>query len=282
MTQQDSKFSTPAMVSFQTAVLSQPGGRQVNEDWCLWTEVGPHLCWVVADGLGGHNGGEVASKTVVDTILESFKSDPELSHTALERHIESAQQALAREQQQTPALAEMRTTVVVLLSDSHVALWAHIGDSRLYSFKRSGLFVQTEDHSVPQALAKAGDIRRDEIRSHRDRNRLLRSLGEQGPARPTFPERTLTLGIGDAFLLCTDGFWEHVLETEMMADLVATSSATEWLNRSESRLLARVTGTHDNYSAIAVRVAPAPDLIESAGRSVADSAGQLTRELAEL
>jgi PPM family protein phosphatase len=241
---------------FQTARMCEAGGRPNNEDFCASRQVDSSTCWVVADGLGGHNGGELASKTAAEIVLESFANNPDVSAPALETHISSAQEAILKLQQQDPVVAQMRTTLVVLISDSRRALWAHVGDSRLYRFQSSGLVAQTEDHSVPQSLVKAGEISQDQIRGHADRNRLLRSLGEPGPARPYVLAAPALLCQTDAFLLCTDGFWQYVHELEMLADLVASASPEEWLDRASSRLQTRASGEYDNYSALAIFYVP--------------------------
>jgi PPM family protein phosphatase len=264
---------------FQTARLCEAGGRPNNQDFCASLQVDNSTCWVIADGLGGHNGGALASKTAAEIVLESFDDNPDISAIALESHIARAQEAILELQQQDPAVAQMRTTLVALISDSRQALWAHVGDSRLYRFQSPGLVTQTEDHSVPQSLAKAAEISQDQIRGHPDRNRLLRSLGEQGPARPSVLSAPTLLCDTDAFLLCTDGFWEYVYELEMLADLVASTSPEEWLDRAASRLLTRAHGEYDNYSALAIFYVPdgvgrksidPPDV----DRSVAPQGGQ--------
>lgn len=250
------------LVTFHTAVLSEPGGRENNEDWCGWRNIGQNTCWVVADGLGGHNGGELAAKTAATAILDSFSRNPLFSSDALRQHLLEAHNTVQLLQAQDPAVADMRTTVVTLLASSQEVMWAHVGDSRLYWFRHQRLLAQTEDHSVPQILAKAGDIPADKIRGHSDRNRLLRSIGETGPLRPVPVEQAHQTEVGDAFVLCTDGFWEHVLETEMQADVAVAASASEWLKRLQSRLLKRVSGTYDNYSAIAIYLSSAPAACE--------------------
>ena len=240
------------MNGFQTGRLSDAGGRPNNEDFCALQHVDNSTCWVVADGLGGHNGGELASRTATGSVLQSFCGNPEVSSSALESHIAAAQEAILQLQQKDPAVAQMRTTLVALISDSRQALWAHVGDSRLYRFQAGGLMAQTEDHSVPQSLVKAGEIAPDQIRGHPDRNRLLRSLGEPGPARASVLAAPVLLSDADAFLLCTDGFWEYVFEIEMLADLAASASPEQWLDRCASRLRKRAHGEYDNYSAMAV------------------------------
>jgi serine/threonine protein phosphatase PrpC len=239
---------------FHTATLWEPGGRPNNEDFYGVLPLESATCWVLADGLGAHNAGEIASKTAVESVLESFRGNAELTAGALEGHVHAAQAAVLKAQQLDPAVAGMRTTLVVLVCDSRQAIWAHVGDSRLYRFQARGLVAQTEDHSVPQSLAKAGDITASQIRHHPDRNRLLRTLGDPGSLRPTVLPAPVNLSDFEAFLLCTDGFWDDVVELEMLAGLVASASPEEWLARMAARLRQRsgAMADHDNYSALAV------------------------------
>ena len=145
----------------------------------------------------------------------------------------------------------MQSTVVGLVTDGTKACWGHVGDSRLYLFRAGRLVHQTKDHSVPQVLADAGQIEQCEIRQHEDRNRLLRTIGSKQVLRSAVFEPT-ELVKGDAFLLCSDGFWDYVLEDEMLVDLIRSAAPTDWLQRMQQRLLARVSGEFDNYTALAV------------------------------
>jgi len=237
---------------FHTSWLSERGGREWNEDCYDFLQLGPSVCWAIADGLGGHQGGQVASQIAVKAVIESFRGNPGFSQVGLQQHMTAAHEAVQKAQQDNPALAGMRTTLVVMLTDSKRGLWAHVGDSRLYRFQKRGIAEQTEDHSVPQALVKAGDITAAQVRGHCDRNRLLRSVGEPGEVQAAIPDAPRELCPGDAFLLCTDGFWEYVYETEMLADLVCSNSPGEWLARAQSRILRRASGEYDNYSAVAI------------------------------
>lgn len=114
--------------------------------------------------------------------------------------------------------------------------------------------MQTRDHSVPQMLVLTGEIKTEEIRSHPDRNKLLRALGDD---RETvkFELTRFDVRAGDAFLLCSDGFWEPVTESEMLALLQSEPTARAWLEKM-SRLAAENSGgkAMDNYTAVAVRV----------------------------
>jgi serine/threonine protein phosphatase PrpC len=243
-------------LSLSTAALSRPGGRPVNEDAeGRATHGGDHSCCVVADGLGGHGGGDVASATAVAAVLDSFRARPFLTALDIKRHIQAADEALRQRKAAEPALAGMHTTIVVLLSDGAQALWAHVGDSRLNLFRDGRFVLRTRDHSVPQVMADAGDIAEQAIRRHEDRSRLLRSLGDAEPARVEVAPEPCPLEPGDAVLLCTDGFWEYVLETEMEADLAKARSPGEWLElMTVDRLLRRAPQDHDNYTALAVFV----------------------------
>ena len=238
-----------------TATLSHPGGRTINED-----AAGPaDGCWVLADGLGGHGGGEVAARIVVDTLLAAAAQGPLTDPGALTQALLAADAAIHAHQEAEPRLERMRTTVVVLASDGRAAHWAHVGDSRLYHFRDGRIQFQSADHSVPQALVKAGEIAPAEVRFHEDRNRLLRTLGNHKDLRPTLgpaPDGApLALAPGDAFLLCTDGWWEYVTEPEMEVALAKSASPAQWLQTMATGLLRRAPMDHDNFSAIALFVA---------------------------
>lgn len=239
---------------FLTEMLTDVGGRQVNEDRCNFLEANGTTCWVVTDGLGGQGGGDVASQLATDTVLSRFQQDAGVSAEVLRAGLLEADKAVASNQDREPRLAGMRTTAVVLLADSQQAQWAHIGDTRLYHFRGGRVVFQTEDHSVTQALAKAGEISRREIRFHEDRSRLLRSLGGQEEPRLSILDVPVALQPEDAFLMATDGLWEHVTETEMEAELAKSDDPAGWLRRMQIRLRQRAVGGYDNYTAIGVLV----------------------------
>ena len=240
-------------MKFLTASLSRIGGRRSNQDYCDSVSLKDGHCWVVADGLGGHQGGETASRLAVGEIVKQFKRYPHFSLPAIKGFIESAHNSILLRQHANPELATMRTTIAVLVSDNKKALWGHVGDTRLYFFRSGKIIFHSKDHSVPQALADAGEISHEQIRFHEDRNRLLRALGGDGELRPTFQEKKKAIKHKDAFLMCTDGFWEYVNETEMENTLLQDSSSPDaWLKNMEKILLEKVQAQYDNYTAIAI------------------------------
>lgn len=241
-------------MKFTHTTISHSGGKKINEDAGGYLEVGAGRgCWVVADGLGGHGGGDVASRIVVDTILDAYRNNPEFSSAHLGKMLEMAQHAILRRQDDY-RLGGMRSTVVVLLLDGENAWWAHVGDTRLYHFANGRIIRQTRDHSVPQLMVDAGDIGYGDIRHHEDRNRLTRSLGNSDKVRTAIEGQPVAIGKGDAFLLCTDGFWEYITETKMEETLAKSDAPENWLKEMELILLRDAPAGHDNYTATAIFV----------------------------
>ncbi len=239
---------------FQTARICDRGGRAQNQDDAnfLILDEPRAGCWILADGLGGHRCGEIASRLAVDAVLNSFRHDPTCTPEALEAHFSAAQGAILAGQKSETQLAGMRSTLVVLITDLDYFLWGYIGDSRLYYFQDNRIVDQSRDHSVPQAMVDSGQIAIEQIRGHEDRNRLLRSLGNERDLRPTISKQKRRLYRGDAFLMCSDGFWECVYENEMEADITKAKTPQDWLGHLEHRLRRRARGQFDNYSAIGV------------------------------
>jgi serine/threonine protein phosphatase PrpC len=239
------------MLGVETALLTSAGGRDHNEDCCGYRMTETAGCWVLADGLGGHRGGATASRLAVEAALTRFDASPQ---APMDHLTEAAELAIRIAQQREPELESMRTTFAALHVSANGARWIHCGDSRVYWFRDGSVCEQTLDHSVPGALAAAGEISRDAIRGHEDRSRLLRSLGNRRPAEPAISASGCALRIGDVFLLASDGFWEWVEESAMEADLRSTATPGKWLDLMEDRLKSRADARHDNYSAIAIRV----------------------------
>lgn len=240
------------MEAFESAVLSRSGGRENNQDRSQSYLVGASGCWVVADGLGGHQGGEVASEIAVQKVVEVFRHRSSCEPQTILRGLQEAQRSILQRQQEVTHLADMRTTAVSLISGPGGVLWGHIGDSRLIWFRRGRKIFQTTDHSLHQALHRASALRGRPLSSEEGRHQLTRSLGQIEASQPEVLDIVQPVAAGDAFLLCTDGFWETVSISEMEIDFAKSSTPQQWLDRLEERLLARQGGEGDNYTAMAV------------------------------
>lgn len=236
------------------AVLTEQGGRAANED-ALGHWAGPGVFFaVVADGAGGHRGGPVASRLVVNETLSALRATRECSAGAVETSMKKANDALVREQKARTRYADMRTTLVVLALDTNArrAAWGHLGDSRLYSFRDGRIISQTRDHSVVQTMVDAGYLKPEKLRTSPDRSKLLSAMGDEDEFEPAVEREGLAVASGDRFLLCTDGLWEYVQEAEMEQMLGACGSAQAWLEALKAQVKARAKRNHDNYTAIAV------------------------------
>jgi serine/threonine protein phosphatase PrpC len=238
-------------MQFDIAVCSYQGGRDYNEDNVRYFERNGVCVVAVADGLGGHGGGQIASALAADTIADAFIKDPSLDAEYVGGLFQKANREVLNAQTQTQ---KMKSTGVALFIKDGQAIWGHAGDSRLYYFADGRLAAQTLDHSVAQMAVFSGEITAGQIRHHEDRNRVIRAFGGSEQLKTEIAPR-LPLNRGPyAFLLCTDGFWEYVLEAEMEQDLTESGSAQGWLNAMLKRLESRVPDDNDNYSAAAVYV----------------------------
>lgn len=236
------------------AKISRIGDRTANEDFVSCAEKNGDVCLALADGLGGHGYGEIASETAVNAVIEKFKSD-ENNSDFLVNAVNCAQQKLNAAQKSDFRFSDMRTTIVLLLISKGKAQWIHVGDSRAYMFRNGKILFCTSDHSVPGLLVKTGDIKFKQIRKHADRNKLLRVLGQPENENEVKYElsKPVKLIPGDAFLLCSDGYWECIDEAHMLRCLKKAVSTYDWI-----RLMNAVVDENgakikmDNNSAIAV------------------------------
>lgn len=216
---------------------------------------------MVSDGAGGHGGGDVASKTVVSSILRDFASSPGVAPAAISRLIKRANEAVLREQQAQQAVRNMRATAAVLLIDqgSDVAVWGNLGDTRIYGFRGCRVLFQSRDHSVMQSMVDAGFGDAAMLRHHPQRSVLLAALGTPEEIHPAVVEAPMPLRDGDVFMLCSDGLWEYVEEATMERLLAGSATAESWLAALEAELLSHAKRDHDNYTALAVWVGDPAD-----------------------
>jgi len=241
-------------VQLEISVLSNTGGRQRNEDACGFWTGGGYSFSVVSDGAGGHGGGDVASKLAVRVILKSLQDAPACSGASLAAALKEAHEAIVEKQPTKPELAAMRATATVLAIDTvhHEAVWGHVGDTRLYCFRDGGIVAQTKDHSVVQKMVDAGYLAQTAVRQSLQRSKLFAALGHDEEFTATILPSPFAVLPGDAFLLCTDGFWEYVDESTMLATLAETRTPADWLREMVDDVVRRGGREQDNFSALAI------------------------------
>lgn len=231
---------------------SDKGGREYNEDNILILESEQGCCVAVADGLGGHGGGDIASGLAIDAVADvmgdAFKKVRD-KNDALKKCFEQANESVMN--RQTTA-CNMKTTLAVLAIDGEKVKWAHLGDTRIYHFVDKKQAFCTFDHSVSRMAVLAREIEMDEIRFHKDRSKLLKVIGRDGQTPPELGDCVINDGRDHVFLLCTDGFWEYVTEDEMESTLARSYTPGEWLLMMRNILEKKVKNGNDNNSAIAV------------------------------
>ena len=235
-------------------VFTESGSREINEDYVLAEQKDGVNIFILADGLGGHGRGEEASKLVAEEISNYFLAANNFINE-MDKAFVYAQEKLLEKQREKSAKFEMKTTVVVLAITDNEVRWGHIGDSRLYMLKKSHIKTRTLDHSVPQMLSLAKEIKEREIRFHPDRNKLLRVMGVQWGLKSYELSKIQKRKPNISFLLCSDGFWELITEKEIERFCKKTNNAKEWVG--EMLRIVRENGkgqNMDNFSAIAVKL----------------------------
>ena len=225
---------------------SDVGGRANNEDAVgVFERNGTTLC-VVADGLGGHDNGEVASNVVLKVVANYAYGN--LSKTALYNATQRANEEILRR----AGNSQMKTTLALLWMQNGNALVGTAGDTRIYQFRAGRIKFQSVDHTLAQLDVIAGDEAAGDVRKNPDRNKLIRVVGMKEGFKVDISE--LQYQPGDAFLLCSDGFWENILEDDMLRTLSQSKSAADWLKAMRRILEPRLNKDSDNNSAIAVVV----------------------------
>lgn len=227
------------------AFYSDVGGRSNNEDAYLAKKISNGYLFIVADGLGGHGDGEMASYLAVNSIKEYMVNNE--SENVIDAVCFANDVVLDK---QTKRSSKMKTTIALAYVTKDKTLIAHVGDSRVYAFKDNKVVHQTADHSASQLAVSVGEIRPEEIRNHEDRNVLLRALGASDNIKVELLE--IQNSKYDALLLCSDGFWEYVLEGEMESELSNSKAADKWLYKLRTIQLSRAPEGCDNNTAIAV------------------------------
>jgi protein phosphatase len=191
--------------------------RSSNQD-CCGMAVAPGdgaRLWIVADGMGGHAGGEIASRVAVDAAIATFSAGGDDLAERLRAAIVAANRAVLTAAQQNRALTGMGTTAVALAVAGESLCIANVGDSRAYRVRRNRIEQLTQDHSVVAELVRRGHLSEDEAMLHPRRHEVLRSLGFEWDLDVDVDPAEAAAG--DTFLLCSDGLSGVVDDAEIAA-----------------------------------------------------------------
>ena len=245
------------MLALEVALLTDRGGRNYNEDACGHWHSERHLCCVLADGAGGHGGGDIASRLAVQEMIGRFASAPSVDGEALGSLLRQTNDALIGQRVPGTPRADMHSTAVCLVIDfiDHLAHWTHAGDSRMYWLRDGRVHQRTRDHSLVQALVDAGVMNESDMQAHPKRSELRSALG--------IPAEQLLVGsgdggdtvlAGDVFMLCTDGLWEYVDDATLERTLAASETPRAWLDALSAAVIAAAghKTSHDNFTALVV------------------------------
>src|SRR5436309_209705 len=194
----------------ETFGVCKIGRRAYNEDVYANSELMAGRCIAVADGAGGHRGGGIASRVLVNALMLSMAGIPQWNNCSILAAVDAASAAVRAQQLKDQRLRSMMSTLVLLCLDTarRTAFWTHLGDSRLYYLGQQ-LERLTLDHSVVQSFVDSGLLTASEGRTSVNRSVLYAAVGAESETRPVVGTRT-GLKAGDAFLLCTDGVWDVV------------------------------------------------------------------------
>ncbi len=207
---------------------------------------------VVADGMGGHEGGQVASRIAVEAIQQIYSSSQE--HSPQQRLLEAFREANQRIQKQARSnfmLLGMGTTCTAFALVGPKLYFAHLGDSHLYLLHSGKLRLLTRDHSLVAHLVETGMIREEEAEHHPQKHVLTAALGVSDEIEPDFSPEPLLLEKSDVLLVCTDGLWGQMNESEIEQVLINQAPAAACKTLVE---LARQRGGPDNITLQVARV----------------------------
>ena len=238
--------SVPEKPGVQVCALTDVGKvRAVNQDALVVDE--ELLLYGVADGMGGHNGGETASAGARDGVIAALQGK-EASLDALRDAITAANAAIFQQQAADESLSGMGTTLSVIWMSEHFVYLGHVGDSRVYRFREGKLEQMTDDHSLVGELVRAGYLTPEQAENHPNKNVILRAVGtEEGIDIDLAVEERKP---GDLWLICSDGLHGMVKDDKMEA-ILSVNTAEAAANILMDAALA--AGGRDNISVVLVQ-----------------------------
>lgn len=242
-------------MNVETAQVSRQGNRLENQDRAAIVVSDTHLLLAVADGMGGHVGGDVAAETAVDALVQNFRRRSALADPAefLRTSITSAHHAVFTLGERLAVELRPRTTITACLVTGGIACWAHVGDSRVYLIRDHKVLARTRDHSAVEILARQGLLLEADFARHPLRNFVDQCLGGDLQLPTITVSKPAALLGGDVLLLCSDGLWGplddgYIAETagsKLELQIALDAIATQAENRASPK--------SDNTTAVALR-----------------------------
>jgi protein phosphatase len=211
---------------------------------------------IVADGMGGHSAGEVASRIATDVIKTVYYETDEEATESLRSAVNAANYKIHEASQTDKALEGMGTTCAALVVQNGSAHCAYVGDTRLYLIRGGEIYVMTEDHSAVMEMVHMGIITLEQARHHEDKNVIIRALGSQPEVEVSVWSEPFPVREGDKFLLCSDGLSDLVSDDDIKQAVLAGDSHSS----SQSLIaLAKERGGYDNVTVGIVSIEKAID-----------------------
>jgi protein phosphatase len=221
--------------------------RLTNEDSLL--AMADRGLYLVADGVGGRLGGEIASRTVVEVFARVFSQQhAEDLRKVIESTIDLCNQKIFEDAQSNAELDGMATTLALVAVEGSRAIIAHVGDSRVYRFDQKGLILLTQDHSEVNEAVRAGIITAEQAAHHPRRNVISRALGAEPDVEADY--REIEIDRHTSFLLCSDGITRHVTDDEI-ARLMRSGQRPQAIC-ARMKELCYAGGAEDNLTAVVV------------------------------
>jgi PPM family protein phosphatase len=246
------------------ASLSDVGcTRAKNEDSYGYWEAESDLVFerlgrlaIIADGMGGHEGGQIASRMAVEIVGQIYagsnQTDPQ---QALLQAFAEAHQRIQKRARENPGLHAMGTTCTGFALVGRTLSFAHLGDSRLYLLRDNRLRLLTRDHTLVARWLESGAIRPEDVENHPQRHVLTAALGVAEDVPPDFPPQPLATESGDVLLVCTDGLWGQLSSSEIQTILSCQPAASACRSLVE---LAKDRGGPDNITVEIMRILDPP------------------------
>jgi len=229
-------------------------GRLNNED--VWAKMLKEKCFILADGMGGHQAGEVAANEAVVQLLSFIKEEAKHSHTTeswsqlLKQGIEKTNEWIHELASKDKELEGMGTTLCIALVHEKSLIYGHVGDSRIYRVRKGRIAQLTRDHSLKDELIAKGELDESLGRTFPYKNVITRAIGTQKTVTPDIAQTDIEEG--DIYFLCSDGLTDPLADEKILSTILSSSSIKE---ASEDLILeAKKSGGEDNITLVMIKI----------------------------